>query len=113
MKRLVLLVAVFSLLFSALAVAEQDAYFNKNQITNIIVREFNDHFYVIVLLNTEINDLEGFYYYDFANLLEAVTFGDMFRRGRILGVQHYEEGSGHTMTWAGHRIAVITRFYCK
>ena len=113
MKRLVLLVAVFSLLFSALAVAEQDAYFNKNQIADIIVREFGGNYWVVVLLNTTINGMDGFYYYEFDSLLEAVTFGDMFRRGRILGVYHYEEGSGKTGYWGSNRIAVISRFYCK
>ena len=113
MKRVVLLAAVFALIFSTLAFAEQDAYFSKAQISELIVREFGGNYWVVVLLNTQVNGFDGFYYYEFENLLEAVTFADMFRRGRIRGVYHYEAGSGKTGYWGSSKIAVISRFYCK
>lgn len=89
----------------------EDSYWNKNQISEIIVRESGGNYWVVVLLSTPVNGFDGFYYFEFANLMEAVTFADYFRRGRIRGVNHYTSGS--TGYWGTNRIAVIARFYCK
>jgi hypothetical protein len=113
MRRIVISVVLF-ILFSGLAFSQtEDGYFNKNSITDIIVRDFNGMFWVTVLLNTQVNGFDGFYYYEFDSLYEAAYFADLFRRGRIPGVQHYTEASGKTGYWGTKKVAVISRFYFK
>jgi hypothetical protein len=113
MRRFVIVATLVSL-FSGLAFSQtQDGYFNKNNITDIIVRDVNGQFWVTVLLNTQVNGFDGFYYYDFGSLYEAAYFADLFRRGRIPGVQHYTEASGKTGTWDNYKVATISRFYFK
>ena len=113
MKRAIVAVGILVLAFSVTTLAESDAYFSKADIDQIIVRESGGNYWVIVLLNSPVNGFDGFYYYDFANLHEAVVFGDLFRRGRIKGVQHYDEGSGQTGSWGSNRISIISRYYLK
>ncbi|HUX08980.1 MAG TPA: hypothetical protein VMX35_16900 [Acidobacteriota bacterium] len=110
---MVLVTAILCMVLPAAIYADDtnDSYWNKNQISEIIVREFGGNYWVVVLLSTPVNGFDGFYYYEFANLMEAVTFGDLFRRGRIRGVNHYT--SGKTGYWGTNKIAVIARFYVK
>lgn len=114
MKRIIGLATALVLLTAFAAASDnQDAFFGKNDIDQIIVRQFAGDYDVIVLLKAKVNGFDGFYYTDFASYLEAITFGDLFRRGRIKGVQHYPEGSGQTAWWNTKRIAIISRFYMK
>jgi len=113
MKRAIVAVGILVLAFSVTALAESDAYFSKADIDQIIVREFGSYYEVIVLLKSPVNGFDGFYFTDYANLQEALAFGDMFRRGRIKGVRHYDEGSGHTAWWGSNKISVIHSYYLK
>lgn len=89
----------------------EDTFYSKSDIEQVIVREFSGNYWVVLLLKTRIGDFDGFYYYNFANLQEALEYALWMSKGKIKGVQHYQEGSGQTGTWAGKRIAVISRWY--
>ena len=110
-------VALLLLVGSAgLAVAQgagdvEDTFYAKSDIEQVVVRESVGKYWVVLLLKQPIGDFEGFYFFEFASLQEALTFGDLMRKGKIKGVQHWKEGTGQTATWDGKRIAIITRWY--
>lgn len=112
MRKQVLIAAVLIACCAPAWAQTEATYFSKQEIEQIIVREYNNKFYVMVFLKEKKGDFQGFYFYEHASLLEAATFGENFRRGRYKGVEHYQEGTGKTMTWGGKRMAVITRWYC-
>lgn len=115
MKRVILISGLLILLSTAAWAQTQVATFAKTDIEFIKVwyRSATDKFYVLVGLNKTINGIQGFYYYDFTDLHEAVTFGDFFRRGRIKNVEHYTAISGKTATWYGKFMARIEKFGLK
>lgn len=115
MKRVAIIAVLFILISSAAWAQTQWSSFSKKEIEFIKVfyRSSYEYYYVLVGLKNKINNVEGFFYYGFATLHEAVAFADLFRAGRIKNVEHFTSTSGKTATWYGKKMARIEKFGLK